>query len=270
MSEIKSVEKAMLLLNALAASDSGLSLQELSVRCGYPKTTVYGLLSTMRHFGVIEQDGGSGKYRLGMHLFELGNAVRRSWHIVDYARTYMPGIAMQTGETVGLWTYQAEEMLCLYLQDTGNPMRVVTEAGSRFPMHSTAMGKAVWAFMPDRHQCRQLLKNKTRRMYTPHTLVEAQDLEREFERVRYNGVAVENGEHRIGLRCVGAPVFNSSGFPQYVLVSSGMFRSIKEERFLLAARLIWEACARLSVNMGYTGQYPAYRLEESLRADHII
>lgn len=184
--DIKSVEKAMHLLDTLAAARTPLSLQELSMRCGYPKSTVYGLLSTLRQFHVIEQDGVTGHYRLGMHLFELGNVVSSSWDVLGTARNYMPAIA--------------------------------------------------------------------------HTIVTREGMLREMERIRGNGVAIENGEHFIGLRSVAAPVFDSSDIPRYALAVSGMFRSIKEEHFTKAARMIWEACMNMSRDMGYMKEYPPYRL----------
>lgn len=184
--DIKSVEKAMHLLDMLAAARTPLSLQELSMRCGYPKSTVYGLLSTLRQFHVIEQDGVTGHYRLGMHLFELGNVVSSSWDVLGTARNYMPAIAQ--------------------------------------------------------------------------TIVTREGMLREMERIRGNGVAIENGEHFIGLRSVAAPVFDSSDIPRYALAVSGMFRSIKEEHFTKAACMIWEACMNMSRDMGYMKEYPPYRL----------
>ena len=184
--DIKSVEKAMHLLDTLAAARTPLSLQELSMRCEYPKSTVYGLLSTLRQFHVIEQDGVTGHYRLGMHLFELGNVVSSSWDVLGTARNYMPAIAQ--------------------------------------------------------------------------TIVTREGMLREMERIRGNGVAIENGEHFIGLRSVAAPVFDSSDIPRYALAVSGMFRSIKEEHFTKAARMIWEACMNMSRDMGYMKEYLPYRL----------
>ena len=73
-------------------------------------------------------------------------------------------------------------------------------------------------------------------------------------------MAIENGEHFIGLRSVAAPVFDSSDIPRYALAVSGMFRSIKEEHFTKAARMIWEACMNMSRDMGYMKEYPPYRL----------
>ena len=94
-----------------------------------------------------------------------------------------------------------------------------------------------------------------------HTIITREGMLKEMDRIRRNGVAIENGEHFIGLRSVSAPVFDSTGFPRYALAVAGMFRSIKEENFVKAARMIWEACMKMSGDMGYMKAYPPYCLK---------
>ena len=75
---ILSVAKAMEVLQILSQAESPLSLKELATRCGYPKSTVFGLLTTMRAYDVAAQTP-DGKYTLGLRLFEYGRQVERSW-----------------------------------------------------------------------------------------------------------------------------------------------------------------------------------------------
>ena len=77
---ILSVAKAMEVLQILSQAESPLSLKELATRCGYPKSTVFGLLTTMRAYDVAAQTP-DGKYTLGLRLFEYGRQVERSWDI---------------------------------------------------------------------------------------------------------------------------------------------------------------------------------------------
>ena len=85
---ILSVAKAMELLQSLSQAGRPLSLTELTERCGYPKSTVFGLLTTMRAYDVITQTP-DGKYALGLRLFEYGRQVERTWDISLVARPYM-------------------------------------------------------------------------------------------------------------------------------------------------------------------------------------
>ena len=77
---ILSVAKAMEILQELSREGRALSLTELAARCGYPKSTVFGLLGTMREYDVVTQTS-DGKYTLGLRLFEYGRQVERSWDI---------------------------------------------------------------------------------------------------------------------------------------------------------------------------------------------
>ena len=99
---ILSVAKAMELLQLLSRSKKPLSLKELSAQCGYPKSTVFGLLTTMRTYDVVTQTP-DGKYSLGLRLFEYGRQVERSWDISLVARPYMEHLCQQTGASVVLY-----------------------------------------------------------------------------------------------------------------------------------------------------------------------
>ena len=98
---ILSVAKAMELLQILSRAGRPLSLKELTDLCGYPKSTVFGLLTTMRLHDVVTQTP-EGKYTLGLRLFEYGRQVERSWDISRVARPYMEHLCRQTGASVML------------------------------------------------------------------------------------------------------------------------------------------------------------------------
>ena len=98
---ILSVAKAMELLQILSRAGRPLSLKELTDLCGYPKSTVFGLLTTMRMHDVVTQTP-DGRYALGVRLFEYGQQVKRSWDISQAARPYMEHLCQQTGASVVL------------------------------------------------------------------------------------------------------------------------------------------------------------------------
>ena len=98
---ILSVAKAMELLQILSQAGKPLLLRELTTLCGYPKSTVFGLLTTMRSYDVVTQTP-DGRYTLGLRLFEYGRQVERSWDISTVARPYMEHLCRQTGASVML------------------------------------------------------------------------------------------------------------------------------------------------------------------------
>ena len=98
---IHSVAKAIHLLDLLTAGGQPASLTELYQKTGWPKSTIHGLLSTMREAGLIEQNA-NGRYWLGIRLFEYGCAVSNAWDIGTIARPYMQELSDALGESVFL------------------------------------------------------------------------------------------------------------------------------------------------------------------------
>jgi DNA-binding IclR family transcriptional regulator len=88
-SKIRSVAKALTIIDLLAAKQREMSLAELARDTSLPKSTLHGLLSTLRDFGYIEQSSFDGRYRLGVHLFEVGNVVANNWDVRQTAVPYI-------------------------------------------------------------------------------------------------------------------------------------------------------------------------------------
>ena len=148
---ILSVAKAMEVLQILSQAESPLSLKELATRCGYPKSTVFGLLTTMRAYDVAAQTP-DGKYTLGLRLFEYGRQVERSWDISLVARPYMEHLCQRTGASVMLSVCEGGSVITLDQVETRDNLRVVSDIGSRLPIYCTSQGKVSGTYVP--HQCR--------------------------------------------------------------------------------------------------------------------
>lgn len=240
---VKSIEKAIRLLGQLAKAGQPLTLKALSEAEQMPKSTVHGLLAPLRAGGLVEQTQ-DGQYKLGIRLFELGCAVKSSWRMIDAAAPHLKNISLQTGQSVQLSTLDNGEVLMLDSQDSGSALRIVAQAGGRMPAHCTASGKAMLAYLTPAH-ARSIIKNSDMTSFTPHTLQRG-DMEAEFERIRQNGYAIENGEYRIGLRAVAAPIFDMDGLPTYAICVTGMFRHITSDEFQRATTLVVEAARALN------------------------
>ena len=123
----------MELLQLLSRSKKPLSLKELSAQCGYPKSTVFGLLTTMRTYDVVTQTP-DGKYSLGLRLFEYGRQVERSWDISLVARPYMEHLCQQTGASVVLSVCEGGSVVTLDQAETRGGLHIVSDVGSRLPL----------------------------------------------------------------------------------------------------------------------------------------
>ena len=141
---ILSVAKAMELLQLLNQAAKPMPLTELVQKSGYPKSTVFGLLATMRAYGVVTQTA-DGKYALGLRLFEFGRQVERSWDISFVARPYMELLAQQANASVMLSICEGTSVITLDQVEARDKLRIVSDVGARlfFFLCTTAMGSVI-------------------------------------------------------------------------------------------------------------------------------
>ena len=142
-------------------------------------------------------------------------------------------------------------MLLLENADPGSSLRIVSKPGDRLPIHCTASGKAILAFLPP-VQARSILRSAGMPAFTPHTITSMEAMEAALEQIRAQGFAVEDGETRIGLRSVAAPVFDINGTPRYAISVLGMFRRTSTPEFQAAQELVQTAARFVSKELGYS------------------
>lgn len=241
---IQSVAKAMKLLDILAESSVPLSLAEISAMTGWPKSTIHGLLSTMRETSVVSQDM-EGRYMLGIRLFEYGCTLSASWTIIEQAKPFIQHISYHTGEAVFLSILDRGEVITLDRADNRTGLQATAEMGCRLPVHCTSQGKLFLAFMSDAER-EDILSRTELSPYTPRTLTTRAALEKELEQIRRQGYAIENGEYKTGLRSVAAPIRDGDGAVRYAIGIIGMYRQLETEQFDRAVQVVLETADKIT------------------------
>lgn len=246
---IHSVAKAIYLLDILTENAEPMSLTELYQKTQWPKSTIHGLLSTMRESGLIEQTA-NGRYWLGIRLFEYGSAVSGAWDIAQIARAPMRALCGELGESVFLSVLDRGSVVTLAEEECRTDVRVVSEVGARLPIHCTSQGKLFLSGL-SQAECRRILTKEPLKAYTPNTLTEYADLAPVLGQIRAQGYAIERGEYKLGLRSICAPIYNAGGQICYALGCIGL--SGGEESF--AVSCICRAAAGISETLGYRGRH---------------
>lgn len=172
--------------------------------------------------------------------------------MLEAAAGPMGRVAEETGETVSIAALDHGDVLVLDSADAHSNFRVVSEKGSRLPLHCTSQGKLLLAYLPAAER-RALLRGCDFAAYTPHSHTSAQALEAELPEILARGYALENGELRIGLRSVSAPVFDVTGRAAYAVCVVGMFRRVNAPELERATELLVEAAGQISFALGYRG-----------------
>lgn len=249
-SHVQSVERAIKVMELLADEGREMSLTEISRALNWPKSTVHGLISTLRDFQYIDQSPNNGNYRLGIRLFELGNAVARSWNIRSIALPVMQQLNHALGEMVHLATEDSGEVLYIEKLDSTHMMRIVSEIGARLPMHCSGLGKVLLAYKT-KNEVKWIVTKKGLRRMTLRTITDPQVLDRELEKIRTQGYAIDDREIMDSLLCVAAPIFDKEGNVRYAVSVSTLAGNMTDERFELIKTMVTGAAEQISYEMGH-------------------
>lgn len=248
---VKALGKAMELLELLLRERRPLSLQELCARSGYPKSTAHALLSTLREYQMIAQDP-DGRYRLGIRLYECGCAVSALWDVRRVAHPFLEQLAQSLGTGVFLAVRSGDHAISIdsCAASSGSGLQVSAETGTPLPLHATAQGKLFLAAASEQ-ELRRYCRLVGLRPYTRHSLSSPEELSAALAAIRQQGCAIEDGEYKVGLRAVAAPVYEADGSFSYALGAVGLFPRVQSEEFQQAVARTADAAARLSAALGY-------------------
>ena len=226
---IQSVDRALNILEIISNADDGLTLAQISEKMDLPKSTVHGLVSTLREHRFVSQSEDDGRYIMGMHLFELGTKVAKSWDIKDAAKPAMRWLSKEFGETVHLGCEDSGEVLYLDKIAADSLVTIVSDIGARLPMHCSGIGKALLAHKSEYEVKRYISQNGLTPL-TGRTITDPDELFKELEKVREQGFALDDGEIMEGLRCVGVPIRDADGLVRYAISVSGQVKDIYGKR----------------------------------------
>jgi DNA-binding IclR family transcriptional regulator len=195
---VRSLDRALALLDALAAAPSGLGLVDLSRRVGIAKSTAHRLISTLEHRGFVVRRPDDGRYLPGLKL--LASPETASW-----LHGALEELARHSGESVNLGVLHGVDVVYIDRVESQHALRWGLKIGSHVPAYCSAMGKAILAELP-LHIQGPLLDTMTLRPLTPHSITDRAALEEELSRVHANGYAFDDEEYMEGVRCIAAPV----------------------------------------------------------------
>ena len=207
---IQVIERMMSLLDALAASPDAASLKHLAAATELHPSTAHRILAAMTQARFVERED-AGAYRLGIRLLELGNIVKSRINLREVALPFMLALHEQIGEAINLGVRHDDEIVYLERTSSGRALvRVVYLVGGRAPLHLTSLGKLFLA-ADNAQKVRDYAKRTGLPGKTPHSLTTLTALEKELDKVRRHGIAFDDEEAEIGLKCVAAPIHDDEG-----------------------------------------------------------
>lgn len=248
---IPSVERTFSVMEFLAREPEGKNITDIAEELSLSKNSVFRILKTLTLKGYVEEY--KRLYRLGSKLFQLSTTAIGEASLIEKALSYMRSLRDEVGETVLLGKRMGVSGIILEQVPGRFPIKVVVEVGFRFPLHCSAPGKAILAYLPEGER-EDVLGRITYEKYTDRTVSSKKDLEAGFDDIRSSKYAVDNEEEIIGVTCVACPLFNGWGYPVAALWITGPRARLSEENFDEVGKIIDRYAAHISSTLGYGSQ----------------
>lgn len=180
---VPALEKGLAVLEHMARSRRGLTLPEISRRSGLPKSTVHQLVLTFERCGYVRRSGLSARLVLDVKLLMLGSAALRGLKLREQAQPFLRELSQQTGLTVHMAILGRDDAVLVEKLEAPGAFRVATWVGRRMDLHSTGVGKALMAHVPE-PEIDRLIREHGISRHNENTIYLPGRLKAELEKVR--------------------------------------------------------------------------------------
>jgi len=247
--KIRSISRAVRILETFRDGASP-TVTELSRSLKLPKSSVFEILCTLAAEGVVAKEERTNRYSLGVKLLELSSLARQGLEVSGVAEPLLRRLSETLNETVQLTVLERSEILYVSGFESTRQLRTFFRRGDRAPLHCTALGKAILAFLP-RKEVDAVIRSSGLPRFTPRTVTDRRLLLEELQRTAVRGYSVDNMEHEDGVRCVGAPVRSAEGSVFASVSVSGPAHRLPPVKDAVIARMVMETANEISRRLGY-------------------
>lgn len=217
---IGSVTKAIEVIEYIAYSKKELGVTEISNGLNYGASGTYHLLNTLKQCHIIVQDEDTKKYSLGLKLWKIGMLAYGKNDISNILRPYLKKLKDATGETANLTILDNNHIVYVAQEESDKLVKMFTTTGAIAPLHCTAAGKVLLAYM-EKEEREDLLDSITLDKFTEKTIVTKAALIEEMQQIKKVGYGFDYEERELGVSCIAAPVFDLHGEALACITISG-------------------------------------------------
>ncbi len=255
---ITALQRGLELLHLFAAAEKGLPAADVAKLSGLPVSTVHRFLVNLKSAGFLNCDN-AGTYHLGIACLTLGQAAGGQLDIRRLSLRHLQELNHQTRETVHLTVRHGLSAVYVEKLDSPEPLRIHSRIGAAVPLHCTAVGKVLLAYLPA-PELEKTLDELELRRFTENTVGNIQELQTHLRRVRRDGYACDLEEHEPHIRCIAAPIWDHSGAVNASLSVTGPAVRMATARLRQIAPLIRDAGLRISKELGYQASRQLFEL----------
>jgi len=242
-----SLDRALAVLECLGRHPGGLTLSKIAEELALSLNFVYRVTRALTAHGYVHRDTDK-RFRVGVKLLALCQPVHDDVPLTEAAMPALRWLSDQSGEVAHLGIIADTEGIVIERVVGTQPIKFYIERGTRFPLHTSAPGKAMLAFMPE-PQREALLERMTLKRYTSRTITSRSEFRKALEEVREQGWASDFGEHIEGHHCLGAAILDGEQVPVAGLWITGPSQWLTVERVAKLAPLMTRAARMASEDL---------------------
>jgi DNA-binding IclR family transcriptional regulator len=255
---VPALVRGLAILERIAKSRRGLTFAQLTRQFDFPKSSVHTLLLTFEREGYLQRDTDTGRYMTGNKLVNIASMTIDGVVLREKAAPFLHALAADTALTAHLAILDRDEVTVVAKVDRAGRHRVATWIGKRVDIHCTSLGKCLIAYLPD-GEVDRLIGDRSLLRHNENTIVSPLQLKKELGRTRALGYAIDDEEEEIGVRCIGAPVWNWDGHVVAAVSVTGSTSRINAERLEQIAGQVKQTALGISRQPGFSrdGAAPA-------------
>lgn len=209
---IGSVQRALDILNLFDKNHVELGNTEIARLMDLPTGTAAGLIYTLRINNYLDQNPNNRKYRLGLQLAERAAVLFDQLDLRRVAAPFLAELRDWCSESINLAIRDGTEVVYIERMFGNHALGIRSELGRRGPLHSTSLGKAIFAFLP-KPEAQKLLASYVFSSVTPFSITSQAQFIENLAKIRQQGYSVDEQENELGGRCVGAPILDRFNYP---------------------------------------------------------
>lgn len=242
--------KAIAVLRCLKNNTPELSIPEIASKLKIPKSTVHRILISLEHEGLVEKNTATGIYSLGIGVLELATSFLNNMDVRIKAIPHMEKLSKDTGENVYLAIYDNGDTVNVHQEQGQNFLSGGSRIGLRIPAYLSALGKL---FLANLNLCEldEYCSSVTFVQKTSNTIVSKELLLDELSQIKVKGIAIDNEEYEIGLKCIAAPIYSFKDSITAAISISAPANRMTDEILINYEQKIKDTAKHISEELGY-------------------
>lgn len=209
---LQTLARGLRILRFVGKSTSLVRLRDVAAAFGLERSIALRLLQSLEAEGFLRRHEQLKAYSLGPAIEDLTRPTSLVERVAACARHEIDALMLETGLTSHVGVLEDEQAVLVGVCMARGPVAVQQAPGDLEALYCSAIGKAIYAFLPDARRA-SLAAALSFVRHTPATLPDAAALEAEARAIRSSGTAFDRQEGPAPLACIAAPILDANGNP---------------------------------------------------------